>query len=73
MGTLRKLRKSIDPPPQPAILFLPDDKFDGNIADTITVIDKKLYTRLLEGVTQALNTGRAGVKRYAPKEGVKND
>jgi len=67
MSTLRKLRKSIDPPSQPAILFLPSDKFDGNVADTITVIDEKLYIKLMEGVLQALKTNRKGVTRYSPE------
>lgn len=67
MGTLRKLRETIKFESLPAILFLPDDKFNPDVADTITVIDQKIYESILKGVTQALETNRKGVTRGSPK------
>jgi len=51
----------------PAILFLPNDTFDGDVADTITVIDAAIYAKLLVAVEQALKDNKAGVTRRSPK------
>jgi len=66
MGAMRKIRKQLEPEHLPALLFVPTDKFDGNVADTITVIDRKIYDRIYEAVKQALETKRKGVTRRGP-------
>lgn len=60
---MRKLRKNLEPEKLPAVLFVPNDTFDPDGADVITVTDPKIYSRILEGVNQALATGREGVSR----------
>jgi len=66
VSTLRKLKKTIVQK-QPAILFVPSDTFDPDGADVITVTDEKIYNRVLEGIEQALQSGRPGVTKTKPQ------
>lgn len=68
MGASRKLRKTIQASREPMILFVPDEKntyveFIKSQPDIITVTDRKLYDRVLEGINQAIQSGRPGVIR----------
>jgi len=74
MTTKRKLRKSIKSDiSEPMILFIPDDKTDTvtkfleTQPDIITVTDKRIYAKVLDAVTSALNRERKGVMRWRKK------
>jgi hypothetical protein len=62
-GASKKLKKNANPRPQPAILFVPSDNFDPEVADVITVTDPAIYARVIEGALSALDASRQGVRR----------
>lgn len=74
MGTSRNLRKTLKQHPEPMILFIPNEtdtyvKFISERPDMITVTDRKIYTRVLEVVTMALEQNRQGVLQSEKKRG----
>lgn len=66
MGTISKLKKNIaehEESKLPAILIVPSDIFDPSSADLITVTDRAIYDKVLEGALWALENNRGGVTR----------
>lgn len=68
MGKPSKLKKVLTGSDQPSILFVPHPNHKAEDADLIVVSDPKLYTKVLEGVEQALELGRQGVERIDQKQ-----
>jgi hypothetical protein len=66
MSTIRKLKKSIEQHETaglPAILIVPSDTFDPSNADLITITDRAIYDKVLDGAKWALENNRQGVTR----------
>jgi len=68
MGNKRKVAKTFEPKKLPVILLMPNADFNPDDADVITVTDTVIYARMLDGVQDALDCGRAGVERHTQKE-----